>query len=561
MSNLTTHELDSPPWLRVESTLMATARLVRVAFDTRLACLDLNLTQASLLGYVNEFGATTQTDLADHLGIGRAAIGSVIDRLQARGLIERRPKPDDRRVWLVAITDTGARTRGAGERSRPGAARRVAPRPRPRGAPSTRLGHDPLAAEPRHRNRQDPRLNRSLNHLNQHHRRNPMTEAVIVDAIRTPGGKRNGKLKDQHPAALAAQVLKALEERNGLDPAMVDDVIMGCVMQVGEQSLNIGRNAVLAAGWPEEVPSTTIDRQCGSSQQSMHFAAQGVMAGAYDVVVAAGVEVMTRTPMGASIVQGMGFPFPQEQLDRYSETGLPPQGIGADMIAAEYGITREDLDAFGATSQQRAAIARDEGRFENEIIPIEVEIDGQTETMTTDEGIREGTTAETLAKLKPAFKEDGVITAGNSSQISDGASAVLIMSKEKAEELGMKPRARFHAFAVTGADPVTMLKGPIPATKKILEKTGMSIDDIDLFEVNEAFASVVLAWQKETGADMSKVNVNGGAIALGHPLGSSGTKLMATLLNELERTGGRFGLQVMCEGGGMANATIIERLD
>ena len=388
-----------------------------------------------------------------------------------------------------------------------------------------------------------------------------MTEAVIVDAVRTPGGKRNGKLKDQHPAALAAQVLKALEERNGLDPSMVDDVIMGCVMQVGEQSLNIGRNAVLAAGWPEEVPSTTIDRQCGSSQQSMHFAAQGVMAGAYDVVVAAGVEVMTRTPMGASVVQGMGFPFPQEQLDRYSETGLPPQGIGADMIAAEYGITREDLDAFGAVSQQRAAIARDEGRFENEIIPIEVEIDGQTETMTADEGIREGTTAETLAKLKPAFKEDGVITAGNSSQISDGASAVLIMSKEKAEELGMKPRARFHAFAVTGTDPVTMLKGPIPATKKILEKTGMSIDDIDLFEVNEAFASVVLAWQKETGADMSKVNVNGGAIALGHPLGASGTKLMATLLNELERTGGRFGLQVMCEGGGMANATIIERLD
>ena len=387
-----------------------------------------------------------------------------------------------------------------------------------------------------------------------------MTEAVIVDAIRTPGGKRNGKLKDQHPAALAAHVLKALETRNNLDPALVEDVIMGCVMQVGEQSLNIGRNAVLAAGWPEEVPSTTIDRQCGSSQQSMHFAAQGVMAGAYDVVVAAGVEVMTRTPMGASIVQGMGFPFPQEQLDRYSETGLPPQGIGADMIAVEYGITREDLDAFGAVSQQRAAVARDEGRFENEIIPVEVEIDGQIEVVTSDEGIRDGSTAETLAKLKPAFKEDGVITAGNSSQISDGASAVLIMSKEKAEELGMKPRARFHAFAVTGTDPVTMLKGPIPATKKILEKTGMSIEDIDLFEVNEAFASVVLAWQKETGADMSKVNVNGGAIALGHPLGASGTKLMATLLNELERTGGRYGLQVMCEGGGIANATISDRL-
>jgi len=388
-----------------------------------------------------------------------------------------------------------------------------------------------------------------------------MTEAVIIDAVRTPGGKRNGKLKDQHPAALAAHVLKALEERNGLDPAMVDDVIMGCVMQVGEQSLNIGRNAVLAAGWPEEVPSTTVDRQCGSSQQAMHFAAQGVMAGAYDVVVAAGVEVMTRTPMGASIVQGMGFPFPQEQLDRYAETGLPPQGIGAEMIADEYGFTREDLDAFGAQSQQRAAVARDEGRFEREIIPTPVEIDGQTEVMVADEGIREGTTVETLAKLKPAFKEDGKVTAANSSQITDGASAVLIMSREKAEELGMKPRARFHAFALAGTDPVTMLKGPIPATRKILEKTGMSIEDIDLFEVNEAFASVVLAWRKEFDVDMDKVNVNGGAIALGHPLGSSGTKLMSTLLNELERTGGRYGMQVMCEGGGMANATIIERLD
>jgi len=388
-----------------------------------------------------------------------------------------------------------------------------------------------------------------------------MTEAVIVDAVRTPGGRRNGKLKDWHPVSLAAHVLKALEERNNLDPALVDDVIMGCVMQVGEQSLNIGRNAVLAAGWPEEVPSTTVDRQCGSSQQSMHFAAQGVIAGAYDVVVAAGVEVMTRTPMGASIVQGMGFPFPQEQQDRYADTGLPPQGIGADMIAAEYGLTREDLDAFGAESQKRAAQATAEGRFEREIVPVPVEIDGEKVMMTADEGIREGTTAETLANLKPAFKEDGVITAGNSSQISDGASAVLIMSKEKAEELGMKPRARFHAFALAGTDPVTMLKGPIPATKKILEKTGLTIDDIDLFEVNEAFASVVLAWQKETGADMSKVNVNGGAIALGHPLGCSGTKLMSTLLNELERTGGRYGLQVMCEGGGMANATIIERLD
>jgi acetyl-CoA acyltransferase len=384
-----------------------------------------------------------------------------------------------------------------------------------------------------------------------------MIDAVIVDAVRTPGGKRNGQLKDWHPAALAAHVLKAIETRNGLDPAIVDDVIMGCVMQVGQQSLNIGRNAVLTAGWPESVPATTVDRQCGSSQQSMHFAAQGVMAGAYDVVIAAGVEVMTRVPMGSSIVKDMGFPFPKEMFDRYEATGLPPQGIGADMIAVEYGFSREDLDAFGAQSQQRAVVAVAEGRFDNEIVPVPIE-DGMA---TKDQGVRDGTTVETLAALKPAFKEDGLITAGNSSQICDGASAVLIMSAEKAKELGMKPRARFHAFALAGTDPVTMLKGPIPATKKILEKTGLSINDIDLFEVNEAFASVVLAWAKELGADMSKVNVNGGAIALGHPLGGSGTKLMATLLNELERTGGRYGLQVMCEGGGLANATIIERLD
>ncbi len=384
-----------------------------------------------------------------------------------------------------------------------------------------------------------------------------MIDAVIVDAVRTPGGKRNGQLKDWHPAALAAHVLKALETRNGLNPELVDDVIMGCVMQVGQQSLNIGRNAVLTAGWPESVPATTVDRQCGSSQQSMHFAAQGVMAGAYDVVIAAGVEVMTRVPMGSSIVKDMGFPFPKEMFDRYEASGLPPQGIGADMIAVEYGFSREDLDAFGAQSQQRAVVAAAEGRFDNEIVPVPIE-DGMA---TKDQGVRDGTTVETLSALKPAFKEDGLITAGNSSQICDGASAVLIMSAEKAKELGMKPRARFHAFALAGTDPVTMLKGPIPATKKILEKTGMSINDIDLFEVNEAFASVVLAWAKELGADMSKVNVNGGAIALGHPLGGSGTKLMATLLNELERTGGRYGLQVMCEGGGLANATIIERLD
>jgi acetyl-CoA acyltransferase len=394
-----------------------------------------------------------------------------------------------------------------------------------------------------------------------------MATAVIVDAVRTPGGKRNGKLKDWHPADLAGHVLKALQERNGFDPAIVDDVIMGCVMQVGEQSLNIGRNAVLAAGWPESVPATTVDRQCGSSQQAIHFAAQGVISGAYDVVVAAGVEVMTRTPMGASVVEGkLGMPFPAAMKARYAETGLPPQGIGAEMIADEYGLTRADLDAFGAESQRRAAVALEEGRFERELVPVPVDIDGTTEMHISDEGIRPGTTVESLANLKPAFKEDGIITAGNSSQICDGASAVLIMSEEKAKELGLTPRAKFHSFAVAGTDPVTMLKGPIPATAKILEKSGLSIDDIDLFEVNEAFASVPLAWAMEYGNGepeklLARTNVNGGAIALGHPLGGSGAKLMATLLNELERTGGRYGMQTMCEGGGLANATIIERLD
>ncbi|MFW2381761.1 MAG: thiolase family protein, partial [Acidimicrobiales bacterium] len=355
-----------------------------------------------------------------------------------------------------------------------------------------------------------------------------MQEAVIVDAVRTPAGKRNGMLSGWHPASLAGHVLKALEERNGIDPEIIDDVIMGCVSQVGEQTFNIGRNAVLAAGWPESVPATTVDRQCGSSQQAVHFAAQGVMSGAYDVVVAAGVEAMSRVPMLSSMGTDLGFPFPEEVQDRYAETGLPPQGIGADMIADEYGITREDLDRFAAESQRRAAVATEEGRFENEIIPVPVTVDGETTMMTKDEGIREGTTAEKLGTLKPAFKEDGRITAGNSSQISDGASAVLIMSAAKAKELGLKPRARFHSFAVVGTDPVTMLKGPIPATEKILDRSGLSMDDIDLFEVNEAFASVVLAWQKEHDANLDKSNVNGGAIALGHPRGCWGTKLMST---------------------------------
>lgn len=394
-----------------------------------------------------------------------------------------------------------------------------------------------------------------------------MENAVIVDALRTPMGKRNGRLSGWHPADLAAEVLSALAERNNLDPALVDDVIMGCVMQVGAQAINVGRNAVLAAGWPESVPSTTVDRQCGSSQQSAHFAAQGVMAGAYDVVIAAGVEVMSLVPMGASMmVKDVGIPFSQPIEDRYAPVGgLQPQGIGAEMIAEKWGISREQLDEYSAMSQSRAARARDEGRFDNEILPVAEKIldreSGKVvetgEMVTTDGGIREST-PEKLASLKPAFLPDGKVTAGNSSQITDGAAAVLIMSESKAKELGLKIRARFHSFALAGVDPVTMLTGPIPATTKVFERSGLSMDDIDIFEVNEAFASVVLAWAAEHNPDMEKVNPNGGAIALGHPLGCSGARLMTTMLNELERTGGRYGLQTMCEGGGMANATIIE---
>ena len=387
-----------------------------------------------------------------------------------------------------------------------------------------------------------------------------MRRAVIVDAVRTPCGKNGGKLKDWHPAALGAHVLKALAERNSLDPALIDDVIFGCVMQVGPQALNVARSSVLTAGWPETVPATTVDRQCGSSQQAIHFAAQGVISGAYDAAVAGGVEVMSQVPLGASIRKDMAFPFPPSMLERYAETGLPHQGIGAEMIADEWGFSRADLDAFGALSQQRAARASEAGRFDREIVAVPVATDAGEESLSHDEGIRPGTTVEKLATLKSAFKEGGKLTAGNSSQIADGAAALLIMSEEKAKALGLRPRARFHAFALAGTDPVTMLKGPIPATFKILEKSGMWINDIDLFEVNEAFASVVLAWQKETGADMDRVNVNGGAIALGHPLGATGAKLMATLLCELERTGGRYGMQIMCEGGGLANATIIERI-
>ena len=385
-----------------------------------------------------------------------------------------------------------------------------------------------------------------------------MPTAVIVDAIRTPLGKRNGKLKDWHPVDLAAETLRALSDRSGLDPAIVDDVVMGCVMQVGEQSINIARNAVLAAGWPDTVPGTTVDRQCGSSQQAAHFAAQGVIAGAYDVVVAAGVEVMTRVPMGASIADGKyGFPFGPKIGARYQPLGgLVPQGISAEMIAEKWGLSREELDRFGLRSQEYAARATREGRFQTEILPV-LAADGSM--VTVDEGIREST-YEKIASLKPSFKEDGKVTAANSSQITDGASALLIMSEAKARALGLRPRARFVNFALAAADPRLMLTAPIPATAKVLERAGMTIDQIDLVEINEAFASVVLAWEKEHHPDMNKVNVNGGAIAIGHPLGCSGARLMTTLLNELERTNGRYGLQTMCEGGGMANATIIERL-
>ena len=387
-----------------------------------------------------------------------------------------------------------------------------------------------------------------------------MRDAVIVDAVRTPGGKRGGKLKDWHPVDLASEVLGSIAERNSLDTELVDDVIMGCVMQTGEQAYNVSRNAVLAADWPEIVPGTTIDRQCGSSQQAAHFAAQGVIAGAYDVVVAAGVESMSRIPIGVTAQQGPGMPFGPRMVQRY-EDGLVPQGISAELIAEKWGMTREELDGYALESHQRADRATTEGRFENEILPIEVKNDdGTVEMMTRDEGIRASTSAEALAKLSPVFKPDGMITAGNSSQITDGAAAVLIMSEAKARELGYTPRARFHSFALAGADPVLMLTAPIPATHRVLAKAGLDIDDIDLFEVNEAFASVIGAWLRETGADYTKTNVNGGAMALGHPLGASGAKLMTTLLNELERTGGRYGLQTMCEGGGMSNATIIERL-
>jgi acetyl-CoA acetyltransferase family protein len=392
-----------------------------------------------------------------------------------------------------------------------------------------------------------------------------MRRAVIVDAVRTPMGRRNGQFKDIHPVDLATIPLKALMERNDVDPALVEDVIMGCVMQTGEQGLNVGRNAALAAGFPETTVGTTIDRQCGSSQQSAHFAAQGVIAGAYDVVVAAGIESMTRVPMGITAMQGPGKPFGPLMYERY-DGNLVPQGISAQMIAEKWGISREEQDELALESHRRAARATEEGRFETQIVPVEVtRDDGTTEVVTKDEGIRYDTTLEKLGSLQPAFDPSHTITAGNASQITDGSAAMLIMGEDVAERLGLEPMAAFTSFSLAGADPVLMLTGPIPATEKALDRAGLTIDDIELFEINEAFASVPIAWRMEHGgadpmALWERTNVNGGAIALGHPLGASGARLMTTLVHEMVRSGAKYGLQSMCEGGGMANGTIIELL-
>jgi acetyl-CoA acyltransferase len=388
------------------------------------------------------------------------------------------------------------------------------------------------------------------------------TDAVIVDAVRTPIGKHDGRLRHWHPVDLVSELLTALAQRNRLDPATVDDVVLGCVMQVGEQAVNVARNSVLAAGWPEHVPGTTIDRQCGSAQQAVHFAAQGVAAGAYDVVIAGGVEVMTRVPMGASMADGRyGYPFGPRVGARYSDQGgLVPQGESAELIADAWDITRPEMDEYAATSQARAQRAVQEGRFDRELVPV-AGVDGTP--VIRDEGIRP-TTLDGLARLEPAFRtadEGGRVTAGNACQISDGAAAVLIMSALRAAELGLRPLARFAGYAVTGSDPRLMLTACAPATAKVLAATGLTLADVDLFEVNEAFASVVLAWERELdGVDLKRVNVNGGAIALGHPLGASGARIVTTLVHELDRSGGRYGLATIGEGGGMANALLLERV-
>lgn len=381
------------------------------------------------------------------------------------------------------------------------------------------------------------------------------TDVVIVEAVRTAIGRRNGMLSGTHPVTLGARVLREVVDRVGLDPALVGDVVFGNVSQVGEQAANIGRNVVLEAGFPIEVPGTTVDRQCGSAQQAIHFAANLISAGVVDIAVGGGVEVMSRVPMGSNF-KVAGFPFTDHMVAKYD---LTSQGVAADNIARLHGITREQLDIFAVESQRRAKAASDSGKFEKEILPIEVEHEGVKGMFKVDEGIR-ASTLEKLATLTPSFGENGLHHAGNSSQITDGAAAVLLMSAEKAKELGLRPRARIVAQAVVGSDPHLMLTGPVTATPAVLKKAGLKLQDIDRVEINEAFAAVVLMWQKELGYDPAKTNVNGGAIALGHPLGCTGARLMTTLLYELERSGGRYGHEVMCCGGGIGTATIIERL-
>jgi len=388
----------------------------------------------------------------------------------------------------------------------------------------------------------------------------PEREPVIVGAVRTPVGRRNGGLAGLHAVDLGAAALRALVDRSGVDPDRVEDVIMGCVSQTGEQAVNVARNAWLAAGLPEEVPATTIDRQCGSSQQAVQFAAQGIMAGGYDLVVAGGVEHMTRVPMG-STMEGPGVPFGPTMHARY-QGRLVPQGISAELITEKWGLTREEQDAFALRSHQRAAAAQDAGRFDRQLVPVEVPgPHGASAWVRADEGIRRDTSMEKLAGLKPAFRPDGQVTAGNSSQISDGAAALLLASRATAERLGLRPQARFVSFALAGVDPVLMLTGVIPATERVLQRAGLRLGDVEVVEINEAFASVVLAWGREVEPDWERVNPNGGAIALGHPLGATGARIMTDLVAELARRGGRYGLQVICEGGGMANATVLERLD
>lgn len=389
-----------------------------------------------------------------------------------------------------------------------------------------------------------------------------MTEAVIVEALRTPVGRRGGPLGRVHPVDLSASVLEAIAGRTGIDPALVDDVVWGCVSQVGEQSLNVARYGVLAAGWPETVPATTVDRQCGSSQQAVAFAAAGIIAGHYDVVVAGGVESMTRVPMFSNLENGPGHPHSPRIRERYGDL-LVPQGIGAEMIAERWGLSRERLDGIAVRSHERAAAAIADGRLAGQLVPVTVagEDGGPGTVVDTDTGVRPDTSLEVLATLKTPFREDGRITAGSSSQISDGSAALLMMSAEKAKQLGLRPIARFLASAVVGVDPITMLTGPIPATRKVLDRAGLTVDDIGVFEVNEAFASVVGAWEDEIGADPALLNPDGGAIAIGHPLGASGARVMTTMVHHMRRNGIRYGLQAICEGGGMANATILELLD